>query len=91
MERSEFSNVVEGQEFLRPTVREILAHLCAGDERCRAFGFVVEWCESRHDCAYAVMCPGCGLQFLVSDEDLDELRAWTDAEGNRLVCGVNWE
>ena len=51
----------------------------------------VEWCESRGDCTYAVVCPGCSLQFLVSDEDLDELRVWTDVEGNRLVCGVQWD
>jgi hypothetical protein len=91
MEQSELPGVIGDDEILRPTVRAILAHLCGGEERCRQFGFVVEWCESRGDCAYAVVCPGCSLQFLVSDEDLEELRRWTDAEGNALVCGVRWE
>lgn len=79
-------------ELLGPTVREILAHLCGGaGEGCRSFGMVVEWCESRGDCAYAVVCPGCSVQFLVDEDELAELRRWTDAEGNALVCGVRWE
>lgn len=84
---------VTGAEILSPTVREILSHLCgnAAPEPCRTYGMVMEWCEARGDCAYAVVCPGCSVQFLVDEEELAELRRWTDAEGNALVCGVRWE
>jgi len=78
-------------ELLSPTVRQIIAHLCGGNERCRAYGMVVEWCETRGDCCYGVVCPGCSLQFVVDEEELAELRQWTDAEGHALVCGVRWE
>lgn len=76
-------------EGLSATVREILRHLCDG--RCRAYGAVVEWCEARGDCCHAVSCPGCSRQFLVDEDELAELRRWTDAEGHALVCGVRWE
>ncbi len=85
-------NILEtqrGWEDLRPTVREILNHLCEGEHR--AVGAVLEWCEARGDCCYAVVCPGCSVQYLVDEEDLVELRQWTDAAGNPLVCGVRWE
>lgn len=78
-------------EILSPTVRDILAHLCNGDASCRSYGFVVEWCEARGDCAYAVVCPGCSVQFLVDEDELTELQRWTDTEGNALVCGVRWD
>ena len=78
-------------EILGPTVREIIHHLCAGAASCHGHGMVVEWCEARGDCTYAVVCPGCSLQFLVNEEELAELRRWTDAAGNALVCGVHWE
>ena len=84
-------DALAGAEILSPTVREIIRHLCAGDEPCRAYGLVVEWCETRGDCCYGVVCPGCSQQFVVDDEELAELRRWTDAEGNALVCGVRWE
>ena len=74
---------------LSPAVRAILRHLCEG--ACHAYGAVLEWCEARGDCCYAVSCPGCARQFLVDDEELAELRRWTDAEGHALVCGVRWE
>lgn len=80
-----------GEEMLTPTVRKIIAHLCAGDERCRAFGFVLEWCETRGDCCFAVVCPGCETQFVVDEDELAELTQWTDAAGRALVCGVQWE
>ena len=83
--------VLPGEEVLTPTVRTILAHLCGGVETCRSFGFVAEWCEARGDCCYAVVCPGCSVQFVVDEGELDELKRWTDAEGNALVCGVHWE
>lgn len=76
---------------LEPTVREILIHLCAGEERCRAYGIVAQWCEARGDCTYAVVCPGCDRQFVVDEDELAELQRWTDAEGNALVCGVRWD
>ncbi|MEZ4624827.1 MAG: hypothetical protein R2843_08570 [Thermomicrobiales bacterium] len=38
-----------------------------------------------------VICPGCGTQFLIEDDELDDLRAWTDVEGNAFVCGVRIE
>ena len=76
-------------EILSPTVREIIAHLCQGE--CHTYGAVLEWCETRGDCCYAVFCPGCSAQFIVDDEELAELRRWTDAEGHALVCGVRWE
>ena len=80
-----------GAEIVSPTVREIIRHLCAGEESCRAYGLVVEWCETRGDCCWGVVCPGCSQQFVVDDEELAELRRWTDAEGKALVCGVRWE
>lgn len=84
-------DVLPGAEILSPTVREILHHLCTGNEPCRSFGFVVEWCEGRGDCCYGVVCPGCSVQYVVEEEELAELRRWTDAEGNALVCGVRWD
>lgn len=76
-------------DLLSPTIREIILHLCQSP--CHDFGAVVEWCEGRGDCHYAVVCPGCSTQFLVDEEELAELRRWTDAEGMALVCGVRWE
>ena len=80
---------VTTEERLSPTVRAIVAHLCQGD--CHAYGAVLEWCETRGDCQFAVLCPGCSRQFLVDEEELAELQRWTDAEGHALVCGVRWE
>jgi hypothetical protein len=85
------SGLLPGEEALSPTVQRILAHLCGGSDRCRSFGFVLEWCETRGDCCYAVVCPGCSNQFVVDEDELAELRRWTDEEGNALVCGVQWE
>ncbi len=81
--------VLTGVEILSPTVRDIIRHLCVGE--CHAYGAVLQWCESRGDCAYAVRCPGCAAQFLVDEAELAELGRWTDAEGHALVCGVPWE
>lgn len=91
LERLERIDGLPGVEVLSPTVRDILRHLCAGNEPCRSFGFVVEWCEARGDCCYGVVCPGCSVQYVVDEEELAELRRWTDTEGNALVCGVRWE
>ena len=76
-------------DILSPTVRTIIHHLCQG--ACRTYGAVLEWCEARGDCSYAVYCPGCSQQFHVDDDELAELQQWTDAEGHALVCGVRWE
>lgn len=80
---------MNGQQPLSPNVREIIQHLCAGE--CHTFGDVMEWCESRGDCQQVVICPGCSTHFLIVDDELEELRAWTNAEGNALVCGVRQE
>ena len=81
--------VLDDAEILSPTVREILVHLCRGE--CHTYGAVLEWCESRGDCCYAVLCPGCDKRFLVDDDELAELRRWTDDQGHALVCGVRWD
>lgn len=67
-------------------VQHIVAHLCTGD--CHAYGSVLQWCETRGDCCYAVVCPTCRAQFLIEEEDLAELERWTEANGHALVCGV---
>ena len=72
-----------------PAVQQIINHLCHGE--CHTFGAVIEWCETRGDCQSAVACPACSKQFLVDDDELAELRRWTDAEGHVLACGVIWE
>jgi hypothetical protein len=74
---------------LSPTVLAVLRHLCVGD--CHTFGAVLEWCEARGDCVQAVVCPICDVRFVVDDDEMDELRRWTDAEGHALVCGVVWD
>ena len=71
-----------------PTVRLILDHLCQG--RCHTYGDILEWCESRGDCSHAVECPTCAARFVIDDDELDDLRRWTDREGHALVCGVRW-
>ena len=71
---------------LSSAVEQILAHLCEGD--CHAFGDILEWCEARGDCCFAVVCPECSTQFVIDDDEMDELRAWTAQHGNALVCGI---
>lgn len=71
-----------------PAVLAIVRHLCEGD--CHTFGDVLEWCESRGDCSYAVVCPTCSKQFLIDEDDLNDLRRWTEARGEALACGVRW-
>ena len=74
---------------LSPAVHEIIRHLCEGD--CHTFGSVLEWCETRGDCIYAVNCPNCAMQFIVEEDELAELERWTDTNGHRLVCGVRYQ
>ncbi len=71
---------------LSPVVADIVRHLCEGD--CHQFGSVLQWCETRGDCVYAVVCPSCQQQFLIEEDDLAELERWTAANGDALVCGV---
>jgi len=67
-------------------VQHIVAHLCTSD--CHAFGSVLQWCETRGDCCYAVVCPSCRTQFLMEEGALAELERCTEANGHALVCGV---
>ena len=80
-----------GIEQLTPNVRDILLHLCSGPIEGRTYGLVVEWCETRGDCTYGVVCTETGLQFVIDDAELAELQRWTDEQGNALVCGVRWD
>ena len=89
MDRSPAADPLAGVEVCSPVVREILAHLCRGD--CHAYGTVAELCETRGDCVFTVLCPGCAKQFVIDDDELAELRRWTDAEGHALVCGIREE
>jgi hypothetical protein len=82
-------DAVATAELLNPAIIAILRHLCAGE--CHTFGDVLEWCESRGDCSYAVVCPACKAQFLIEEDDLADLRRWTDTRGMALSCGVRWE
>jgi hypothetical protein len=70
-------------------VQQILSHLCEG--KCHAFGDLLEWCEARGDCSHAVVCPECSTQFVIDNEELDELRLWTLRHGSLLVCGINYD
>jgi hypothetical protein len=76
-------------ESLSPAVLAVLRHLCQGT--CHTFGAVMEWCETRGDCAQAIICPVCSAQFVVDDDELTELLRWTDGQGKALVCGVRWD
>lgn len=78
-------------EMLSPNVQQILSHLCSGPAEGRSYGLVVEWCETRGDCTYGVLCPDTGQQFVIDDDELAELQRWTDDQGNALVCGVRWD
>lgn len=75
-------------QLLSPGVQSIIQHLCEGD--CHTFGSVLQWCETRGDCVYAVTCPGCTRQFVVDDDELAELERWTEANGHTMVCGVRF-
>ena len=89
MDDRERAGLLESTEIMSETVRRIIAHLCQG--ACHTYGAVIEWCETRGDCCYAVFCPGCEAQFVVDDDELAELLRWTDDQGQALVCGVRWD
>ncbi len=71
---------------LSPALLAVVRHLC--ESECRAYGDLVEWCESRNDCAIAVICPSCEAQFLIDDDDLIILSRWTEANGIAFGCGL---
>lgn len=71
---------------LGANVQHVVAHLCTSD--CHTYGSVLQWCETRGDCAYAVVCPTCRAQFMIEEDELAELERWTEANGHALVCGV---
>lgn len=75
-----------GDNSLSPVVREVLLHLCESENP--TYGSIVEWCESRGDCAQAVVCPECGAQYLLDDDEMDELRRISAQTGEILSCGV---
>lgn len=74
MSLSTSSSVVDG-------VRE---HLCSKG----LYGDVTEWCETRHDCVYVVTCPDCGQEFMLTDEEYDELLVWS--QSGEQACGVDF-
>jgi NADP-dependent 3-hydroxy acid dehydrogenase YdfG len=73
-------------ESLSSGVHAIVRHLCESD--CHTYGSVLEWCETRGDCVYAVVCPGCATKFIVDEDELGELEQWTATNGHALVCGI---
>jgi hypothetical protein len=79
---------VTAYELLSPAVIPIVQHLCETD--CRAFGDIAEWCETRGDCTFSVVCPTCGTSFIVEEDDLELLQRWTAARGEMHACGVRW-
>ena len=76
-------------EQLSPAVHDIVRHLCEGE--CHTFGNVLQWCETRGDCVYAVTCPSCSSQFIVEEDELAQLERWTEQNGHQLVCGVRYQ
>jgi hypothetical protein len=73
---------------LSPGVQAVVQHLCEGE--CHTYGSVLQWCETRGDCVYAIVCPGCARQFVVDEEELAELERWTETSGHTMVCGVRY-
>ena len=76
-------------EPMSPIVRQILSHLCEGENR--GYGTIIEWCESRGDCSQAVACPHCSTQFLLDDDEMAELRRCAARTDEMLACGVIFE
>lgn len=65
---------------------EVIRHLC--ESECHTFADVLQWCETRGDCVYAVTCPGCASQFLLEEDDLSAIERWSAANGSTLACGI---
>ena len=87
MERSSQTSIDQYVDTpLSPVVREILRHLCEGEHP--SYGSIIEWCETRGDCAQAVVCPNCGAQYLLDDDEMAELRLVSIRTADGLSCGV---
>ena len=71
---------------LSPGAMEVIRHLCESD--CHTFADVLQWCETRGDCVYAVECPGCSTRFLLEEDDLGAIERWSAANGRALSCGI---
>ena len=89
MEQAQTLNPVQLQREPPDIFTEVIAHLCEGE--CHAFGDLIEWCESRGDCTVAVVCPSCSRQWIIDDDELDDLKRWTAANGAHLGCGVSFD
>jgi hypothetical protein len=76
-------------EDVSPVVRDVLHHLCESEHP--SFGSIVEWCETRGDCSQAVVCPHCGSQYLLDDDEMAQLLAVSRTTGDLLACGVRYD
>lgn len=74
---------------MSPVVREVLMHLCESDHP--TVGSIVEWCETRGDCSHAVVCPHCGAQYVVDDDEMAELLVISLNTEEMLSCGVRFD
>lgn len=84
---SDFAQVpADSLASLSTGAREVIHHLCESD--CRGFGDVLQWCETRDDCTYAIVCPGCATQFLLDEDELTGLERWSRTYGPVHVCGL---
>jgi len=75
-------------EVTSPVVREILTHLC--EMESPSYGSIIEWCETRGDCAQAIVCPECGAQYLLDDEEMAELRVISARTGEGMDQWQEW-
>lgn len=84
---SEFVQIPESSlGALSPAAMEVVHHLCEGE--CHTFADVMQWCETRGDCTYAVQCPDCSTQFILDEEEISALERWSAANGSALSCGL---
>lgn len=65
-------------------IEKVRDHLCSKG----LYGDVTEWCEARHDCVYVVTCPDCGEEFMLDEQDYDDLLRWSTSANQ--ACGVNF-
>lgn len=82
-------SLIPNVESLSPEIHSIVRHLCESD--CHTYGSVLEWCETRGDCVYAVTCPECNTQFVIDEDELIQLERWTESVGHTLVCGIRYQ
>ena len=75
---------------LTPDMQLIVDHFCQSSDH-GSFGDLAELCESRYDCITTVVSPDCGTRFVVDDDELAELRHFTETTGQALVCGVRFD